>query len=278
MDACRRLPHPVYLHAAPMFHLADCSANCNITIMAGTHVFIPKFDVEATLKTCQERGITLAVLVPTMINMLANFSGVETYDLYSLRTIFYGASPMPEAVLARAMQVFPSCEFVQGYGMTETSGLISLLSAKYHTFSGQCAGKIASAGQAAPSVEVKIVDEDDHEVPLGTVGEIITRSPHVMRGYWNKPAETAQALRGGWMHTGDAGYMDAEGFVYVVDRVKDMIITGGENVYSVEVENILYQHPAVAMCAVIGIPSEEWGETIHAVVVCKEGHLVSAIL
>jgi acyl-CoA synthetase (AMP-forming)/AMP-acid ligase II len=261
----------VYLHAAPMFHIADCSTNCNITLRAGTHVFIPKFDVEATLTTIQEHGITLIFLVPTMVNMLANFPGVETYDLSSLRTIGYGASPMPEAVLAKAMQVFPACEFIQGYGMTETSPLITLLAGKYHTFTGPFAGKMASAGQAAPSVEVKIVDDQDQEVPSGTVGEIITRGPHVMKGYWNKPDETAQALRGGWMHTGDAGYMDEDGFVYIVDRVKDMIITGGENVYSVEVEHVIYQHPAIAMCAVIGIPSEAWGEAIHAVVVCKEG-------
>jgi long-chain acyl-CoA synthetase len=211
-----------------------------------------------------------------MVNMLANFPGVETYDLSSLRTIFYGASPMPEAVLAKAMQVFPACEFIQGYGMTETSPLITVLAGKYHTFAGPYAGKMASAGQAAPGVEVKIVDSQDREVPSGTVGEIITRGPHVMQGYWNKPEETAQALRGGWMHTGDAGYMDEDGFVYIVDRVKDMIITGGENVYSVEVEHVIYQHPAVAMCAVIGIPSEMWGEAIHAVVVCKEGCEVTA--
>jgi long-chain acyl-CoA synthetase len=179
---------------------------------------------------------------------------------------------MPAAVLATAMEVFPTCQFVQGYGMTETSPLITILEGKYHTFEGPLAGKIASAGQAVPSVEVKIVDEHDHEVPRGTVGEIITRGPHVMKGYWNKPEETIQALRGGWMHTGDAGSMDDEGFVYIVDRVKDMIITGGENVYSVEVEHVIYQHPAVDMCAVIGIPSSEWGETIHAIVVCKEGH------
>lgn len=265
----------VYLHAAPMFHIADCSTNCNLTLMARTHVFIPKFDVEATLTTIQEHRITTIALVPTMVNMLANFPSVETYDLSSLRTIAYGASPMPEAVLAKAMQVFPACEFIQGYGMTETSPLITMLARKYHTFAGPFAGKMASAGQAVPSVEVKIVDEHDHEVPSGTIGEIITRGPHVMHGYWNKPEETAQALRGGWMHTGDAGYMDEEGFVYIVDRVKDMIITGGENVYSVEVENVLYQHPAVAMCAVIGIPSVEWGEAIHAVVVCKEGRSVT---
>jgi long-chain acyl-CoA synthetase len=265
----------VYLHAAPMFHIGDCSTNCTLTLMASTHVFLPKFDVEATLKTIQEHGITHTVLVPMMVNMLANFPVVETYDLSSLRTVFYGASPMPEAVLAKAMQVFPACEFIQAYGMTETSPLITVLAGKYHTFAGPYAGKIASAGQAVPSVEVKIVDEHDYEVPLGTVGEIITRGPHVMQGYWNKPAETAQVLRGGWMHTGDAGYMDDEGFAYIVDRVKDMIITGGENVYSVEVENVLYQHPSVAMCAVIGIPSEAWGEAIHAVVVCKEGHAVT---
>lgn len=261
----------IYLHAAPMFHIADCSTSCSLTLMASTHVFIPKFEVAAMLNTIQEHGVTDTFLAPTMVNMLASFPGVETYDLSSLRTIFYGASPMPEAVLAKAMQVFPACEFIQGYGMTETSPLITMLAGKYHTFAGPNAGKIASAGQAAPGVEVKIVDGQDHEVPSGTVGEIITRGPHVMHGYWNKPAETARALRGGWMYTGDAGYMDDEGFVYIVDRVKDIIITGGENVYSVEVENAIYQHPSIAMCAVIGIPSEAWGEAIHAVVVCKEG-------
>jgi acyl-CoA synthetase (AMP-forming)/AMP-acid ligase II len=266
----------VYLHAAPMFHIADCSTSCNLTLMAGTHVFIPKFDVETMLNTIQAHGITDLFLVPTMVNMLVNFPGVETYDLSSLRTIFYGASPMPESVLAKAMQVFPACEFIQGYGMTETSPLITVLAGKYHTFAGPYAGKMASAGQAAPGVEVKIVDSQDREVSSGTVGEIITRGPHVMHGYWNKPEETAQALRGGWMHTGDAGYMDDEGFVYIVDRVKDMIITGGENVYSVEVEHVIYQRLAVAMCAVIGIPSAEWGEAIHAVVVCKEGCEVTA--
>ncbi len=265
----------VYLHAAPMFHIADCSTNCSTTIRPGTHVFIPKFDIEATLKTIQEHGITHTMLVPTMINMLVNFRCVETYDLSSLRTIFYGASPMPAAVLTKAMKVFPACEFVQGYGMTETSPLITLLGGKYHTFEGPLAGKIASAGQAVPSVEVKIVDINDNEVPRGTVGEIVTRGPHVMKGYWNRAEVTAQALRGGWMHTGDAGYMDDEGFVYIVDRIKDMIITGGENVYCVEVENVIYQHPAVAVCAVIGIPSDEWGEAIHAAVVCKEGHCVT---
>ncbi|MGH8659587.1 MAG: acyl-CoA synthetase [Gammaproteobacteria bacterium] len=265
----------IYLHAAPMFHIAGCSTSCSLTLLACTHVFIPKFEVAAMLNTIQEHRVTHTFLAPTMINMLASFPGVETYDLSSLRTIFYGASPMPEAVLRKAMQVLPACEFIQGYGMTETSPLITMLAGEYHTFAGPCAGKTASAGQAAPGIEVKIVDGEGHEVPSGTIGEIITRGPHVMHGYWNKPAETAQALRGGWMYTGDAGYMDDEGFVYVVDRVKDMIITGGENVYSVEVENAIYQHPSVAMCAVIGIPSEEWGEAIHAVVFCKEGCSVS---
>jgi len=261
-----------YLHVAPMFHLADCGSNCSLTMTASTHLFIPKFDVEAMLTAIQAQNVAATMLVPTMVNMLANFPGVEAYDLSSLRIIYYGASHMPAAVLARAMVVFPACEFIQGYGMTETSPVITMLEGRYHTFEGPLSGKIASAGQAVPSIEVKIVDEHDHEVSHGTVGEIITRGPHVMKGYWNKPEETEQALRGGWMHTGDAGYMDGEGFVYVVDRIKDMIITGGENVYSVEVENVIYQHPAVVMCAVIGIPSDEWGEAIHAVVVCKEGH------
>jgi long-chain acyl-CoA synthetase len=141
---------------------------------------------------------------------------------------------------------------------------------------GPNAGKIESAGQPIMTMAVKIVDGDDKELPQGEVGEIAVKGPNVMAGYWNKPEETAVALRGGWMHTGDMGYLDEDGFLTIVDRVKDMIITGGENVYSAEVENVIYQYPGVALCAVIGIPDEKWGERVHAVVVPKDGHTLTA--
>src|SRR5262245_38733479 len=139
------------------------------------------------------------------------------------------------------MEVFSTCELVQGYGMTELPSAITCLEARYHTLEGPLAGKLRSAGQAAPSVEVRIVDAQDGEVAPGTVGEIIVRGPTMMKGYWHQPEATAQALRNGWMHTGDLGFMDEDGFVYIVDRLKDMIISGGENIYSAEIENVIFQ-------------------------------------
>jgi long-chain acyl-CoA synthetase len=169
------------------------------------------------------------------------------------------------------METFPNTQFVQGYGMTETSPLITLLDSKFHILAGAGAEKVKSAGRPCLTVEVKIVDINDDELPLGEIGEIVSRGPHVMQGYWKQPELTAAAIREGWMHTGDAGYMDEEGFIFIVDRVKDMIISGGENVYSIEVENALYQHPNVGQCAVFGIPDDQWGEAVYAIVVPKNG-------
>jgi len=260
-----------YLHAAPMFHLADCTPNYAVTASGSTHAFVRKFDVETVLSAITLYRVTHTVLVPTMINMLANSQTVANHDLESMQKILYGGSPMPEAVIAKAKDAFPNCELMQGYGMTEAAPLITILEHKYHTFEGPNAGRSTSAGRAMLGVEVKVVDAKGNEAPRGTIGEIAARGPNVMKGYWNKPQETAVALRDGWLHTGDAGYIDDDGFVFIVDRIKDMVITGGENVYSVEVENCIYQHPAIATCAVIGIPSREWGESIHAIVTCKAG-------
>jgi long-chain acyl-CoA synthetase len=188
----------------------------------------------------------------------------------------YGASPISEAVLDRAMARLPGVKFVQGYGMTELSPLATLLPAEDHVGAGRAKGRHRSAGRAALGIEVKIVDADDRPVAPGTVGEIAVRGDVVMMGYWNRPEETAKAVIDGWMHTGDGGYMDEDGFVYVVDRIKDMIITGGENVYSTEVENVVAQHPAVLQCAVIGVPDPQWGEAVHAVIVVKAGTTLDA--
>ena len=261
----------VYLHVAPMFHLADCASTFALTMAAGTHTFLPKFDPQETLQIIQDKDVSVCLLVPTMVNMLVNFPDIGNYDMSSLKTILYGASPMPEAVLLRAMELFPNCEFKQGYGMTETSPVMTFLDSKYHVTEGPNSGKLKSAGCAAYGVEILVVDENDKELPRGEVGEVIARGPNVMQGYWKMPEVTAETLRNGWMHTGDMAYMDDEGFIYIVDRNKDMIISGGENVYSTETEQAVYQHSAVQECAVIGIPHKEWGELVHAVVVFKPG-------
>jgi long-chain acyl-CoA synthetase len=208
--------------------------------------------------------------------MLCNIPNHDNYDVSSLRSINYGGSPMPPALIARANDAFPTWRFFQGYGQTETSPNISILTAKYHVTKGPNAEKVASAGQPVFTMEVRIVGPDDTPLPSGEVGEITARGPNVMAGYWNRPEETTQALRGGWMHTGDLGYLDKDGFLYIVDRLKDMIISGGENIYSAEVEGVIYQHPAVAVCAVFGIPNEKWGESVHAVIVPKTGQSITA--
>jgi long-chain acyl-CoA synthetase len=211
-----------------------------------------------------------------MIQMLIEHPEFRNYDTSSFTKILYGASPITESLLDRALVAFPQSEFIQAYGMTELSPLATVLHGQNLKGEGRKLGRHRAAGRATYAVEVQIVDAEDRPVPHGTVGEITARGPNVMLGYWNRPEETAQALRGGWMHTGDGGYMDEHGFVYVVDRVKDMIISGGENIYSVEVENAVARHPAVQQCAVIGIPSKEWIETVHAIVVPHPGQTLTA--
>jgi acyl-CoA synthetase (AMP-forming)/AMP-acid ligase II len=199
--------------------------------------------------------------------MLVDDPGVADNDMSSLVHLVYGASPISEAVLERARKVFPAAGFTQAYGMTELSPCATLLTPADH----DDPALHRSAGRAAPHVEVRIVDPNDIEVGRGEVGEIVVRGDNVMLGYWNRPEDTAAAVRDGWMHTGDGGRMDENGYVFIVDRIKDMIITGGENVYSAEVENALASHPAVAACAVIGVPDSDWGERVHAVVVLLPG-------
>ncbi len=255
------------LHAAPMFHLADLAIWTAQLAHGGSHVFIPAFRPDWVLDAVQEHRITDMLLVPTMVQMLVDHPALADYDTSSLQAVLYGGSPIAPALLERAAKRLPTTSFVQAYGMTEVAPVATLLSPQDH----DDPVLRRSGGRAAPHSEVRIVGEDDTELPRGEVGEITVRGGHVMAGYWGKPDETAAALRGGWMHTGDAGYMDERGYVFVVDRLKDMIVSGGENVYSVEVENALARHPAVATCAVIGVPDERWGERVHAVVVLAAG-------
>jgi long-chain acyl-CoA synthetase len=263
------------LHAAPMFHLADVTFMMALLLRGATHVFIGAFNPVEMLETLTRERVTDTGIVPTMIQMIVEHPSVRDHDLTSLKRILYGASPICEAVLERALSTLPGVEFMQAYGMSELSPVATILPPFFHTREGRKAGKLRSAGRATFYAEVRIVDEDGNEVPRGTVGEGAARGAGVMAGYWNNPEETAKAIRNGWMHTGDGGYMDEDGFVFIVDRIKDMIVTGGENVYSAEVENALAKHPAIAMCAVVGIPDDKWGESVHAVVVLRPGAQVS---
>lgn len=263
--------YSVWLHAAPMFHIADGAAVFAAVMGLSQHVFIPGFTPERTMQAVEDYNVTCILLVPTMVNMVVNHPKIQEYDLSSLANIVYGASPMPEAVITKALKELPGCGFTHAYGQTECAPLVTFTGPEYHVLDGPNAGRFKSAGRAAYSVDVKIFDENDNEVSPGIIGQVCVQGDNVMLGYWNKPEQTVEALKGGWMHTGDGGYMDEQGFVYIVDRVKDMIISGGENVYSAEVENALYQHKAVVECAVIGIPHDKWGEQVHAVVRLADG-------
>jgi long-chain acyl-CoA synthetase len=270
------LQHHVSLYVAPLFHTASLGKLISQIMVAGTSVAVPAFRVEEVMAVISRERINDVVLVPSMIQMMLDHPAFADYDLSCLERITYGASPIALAVLERAMKAFPKAQFSHAYGMTETAPVISINPWFNHLPQAWESGIVRSAGRAGLCVEVRIVDDNDNEVPRGTVGEVIARGPNVMLGYWKKPEATAEALRNGWMHTGDGGYMDENGYLYIVDRIKDMIITGGENVYSAEVENVLARHDAVQTCAVIGIPSETWGEAVHAVVVKRNGVSVSA--
>jgi long-chain acyl-CoA synthetase len=267
-----------YLHAAPMFHLADAGAIHGLTLTGSTHCFITGFDPENLLRTIERYRITHLVLVPTMIGMLLNHSSFGSYDLSSVQRLAYGASPMPLPLLREAMQKLPHVEFSQGYGMTEGSALFTVLQWEDHRLENtdRAFAPVKSAGKPVMGVEIRVVDANDNDVPVETAGEIIARGPNIMKGYWNRPEITAEVLRGGWMHTGDMGAYDEEGFLYILDRKKDMIKTGSENVYSPEVESAMCGHPAVLEAAAIGVPDSQWGESVRAVVALRPGASLTA--
>ncbi|TCO78490.1 long-chain-fatty-acid--CoA ligase [Chromatocurvus halotolerans] len=266
------------LHAAPMFHIADWCMCVGMALMGGSNSFLPAFEPGAVMQRIQDEGIEKMLMVPTMINMIVNHPHIGDFNLSSLKAIMYGASPMPEAVIRRALEVLPGTRFYQAYGQTEAAPILTMLRPEYHTTvgDGPFAGRLKSAGHALPGVELTVLDADDQPVPNGEVGEVCARGPNVMLGYRNLPGQTADTLAGGWLHTGDGGRLDDDGFLFIVDRVKDMIVTGGENVYSAEVENAIFQHEDVEQCAVIGVPDEKWGERVHAIVVPKAGRTPEA--
>ena len=261
----------VYLNVAPMFHAANMCGLINATLAAATHVFVAGFEPERTMRVIERHKVTHSVMVPTMINMLVHHPAIGDYDLSSLELFLYGGAPMAESVIARVAEVLPKVRMLQGYGQTETSPILTVLRPEYHTFEGPTAGKTKSAGQGVPGTDLAIMDEIGNVLDAGQIGEVCARGPNIMLGYWNQPEQSAQTVRDGWIRTGDGGYLDEDGFLFISDRVKDMIVSGGENVYSIEVENALFKHPSVEACAVIGIPSEQWGEEVHAVVILAAG-------
>lgn len=261
-------PGDVLFHAAPMFHLADIGT-LFATMAAGTHVFRASFDAATMLSEFQRTGTTHSFTVPVMIERLTREAERGGHRLPDLRYLGYGGSPITEAALERARLALPGVGFLQGYGQTEFPA-ITCLTAEDHR-PGADPLLLRSCGRTCVGNDIRILDEDGRECEAGVVGEIVARGDAVMLGYLGRPEETAAVLRDGWVHTGDAGWMNAQGYVFITDRLKDMIITGAENVYSIEVENALAFHPAVLECAVIGLPDPEWGERVHAVVVLAEG-------
>lgn len=266
----------VGLHAGPLYHAAAGSRVFTNTLLGATHVVIPRFTVKGVLEAIQQHRITFTSMVPTMMTMILNEPDLDAYDLSSLKMIGYGGAPMPVATLEALIRKLPHVRFAQAYGMTELSPACTYLEPDDHTLDPARVHRLASGGRSIVGCDIRVVDPQDRDVPVGEIGEIIVAGPTVMKGYWNQPEMTAEALRGGYMHTGDAGYLDADGYVYVSDRIKDMIVTGGENVYSIEVENAVLTHSAIRECAVIGVPHPLWGEAVHAVVTFKAGRSATA--
>jgi long-chain acyl-CoA synthetase len=262
----------VYLHQTPMFHAASMGGIVGVSAEGGTSVIVPLFDPAAVMDAIEQHKVTMTVMVPTMIGMLLAHEAFKPERLDSLLRLTYGASPMPAALLDKLLKAFPTLDIYQGYGMTECSAVLTVLGPEEHREGGAC---LRSAGRPLRGVVLQIQDADGYAVATGVNGEVCARGGNFMREYWNRPEATAEAFRNGWYHTGDAGYIDERGYLFLVDRVKDMIVTGGENVYSVEVENAIASHPAVAQVAVIGVPSEKWGEAVHAIIVLREGEHVT---
>ena len=256
----------VNLAVMPMFHIAGAGWATVGLSFGCTNVVMRDVDPAAILKAIPRQGITNAFLVPAVIQFLLMTPGVDETDFSTLRAVVYGASPISDEVLVHAIARF-GCEFIQVYGMTETTGAITRLEAVDHDPKNR-PELLRSCGKPYPWVDVRIVDGNGEDVPTGTVGELWTRSRQNMLGYWNQPdATTATVTRDGWLKTGDAGYVDDKGYIFLFDRVKDMIVTGGENVYPAEVENVLMEHPGIGDVAVIGVPDPKWGEAVKAIVV-----------
>jgi fatty-acyl-CoA synthase len=265
----------VQLHTIPLYHANSWGATHTVTCMGGTHVMLRRFDPKTVLKLVEREGVTTFNLVPTMATMLLQQPGPQDQNLKSLRLIHMGGSAVPKEMVTQMERRF-GCQCTCGYGLTETSPVLTVALPKAHLprSGDDFYQRLAMTGLELPGSEVRVVDAEGNDVtPDGkSVGEIVTRSNAVMKGYWNNPQETSRVIRDGWFHTGDMATLDSEGYILIVDRQKDMIISGGENISSIEIEKALYAHAAVLECAVIPVPDPKWGELPKAVVVLKAGH------
>src|ERR1700729_1056069 len=255
----------VYLHAAPIFHIADFPAMFAAPMFGASQVTLPRFQPETFCEVIAKERVNYTVLVPTMINFLTQFAEYNPHDLTSLEMLAYGGSPMAPQLIRKTRELLPNTLLVQVYGLSETGFLTGLQDGE-HT-----ADKLMSCGRPCPGVDLQVTDTSGKQVEPGQAGELIARGANVMRGYWNNPEETAEAFRNGFFRTGDIGHQDTAGYFYILDRLKDMIVTGGENVYSGEVEAAIYGHPAVREVAVFGVPDPQWGELVMACVVLRTG-------
>ena len=258
----------IFLNQTPMFHGASVFSVVGSAVLGATLASIPAFDPKVVMDAIETHGITGTTMVPTMIGMMFQHPDFDPKRLATLRLLAYGASPMPEALLVKIQELFPEIDLYQAYGMTEATAVTTVLTPEDHRRGGPL---LRSAGRAVPGVTISIQDPEGNKLPNGEVGEVCMTSGSYLREYWKRPDVTAETFRGGWYHSGDAGYLDDEGYLFLVDRVKDMIVSGGENIYTSEVENAIAKHPAVLQVAVIGIPSDQWGEAVHAIVVLREG-------
>jgi long-chain acyl-CoA synthetase len=265
-------PASLSLLVAPLFHVAGLGRLVGQTLVGGSCITMSQFRPALVLEAIAEHRITDTIVVPTMLQSLLDEPGFDAARVQSLDRIAFGAAPMPPDLLDRALAAWPEAEFFQAYGLTETAGAVCInLPGNHRSAQARAQGRLNSVGRAGLGAEIVVADEGGRELPRGEVGEIVVRGPMVMRGYWNNPEATAAAFRDGWFRTGDAGRMDADGYLFIVDRLKDMIISGGENVYCAEVEAALRTHPQVAQAAVVGLPDARWGEAVHAVVVLAPG-------
>lgn len=260
-----------FIILGPLFHLAAGARIFSCAALYARALVMARFDADEVLRAIERYRINSVTFVPTMIQMLLDHPRFADFDLSSVEMVACGAAPLSLALQKRLLEALPDVRQYQTYGMTEASPILTILNPEYHVTVGPEAAKLGSVGRAANHVGVRVVDVHDNDLPPNAVGEVLARGPNIMLGYWRQPELTAEAMRGGWYHTGDAGYLDEEGFLFLEGRVKDMIVSGGENVYPIEVENVLSEHAAVKECAVIGIPHEVWGEAVHAVVILEQG-------
>ena len=273
--AAQQGPEDTFLIMAPMFHAAGSVAVLATVWIGGRQVILPGFDPVAALDAIAAEQVTVTLGVPTMIASLAEEQLLRPRNVQSLRSIGHGGSPIATEVVRRTHAALPRAELIHLYGATEMAPLATALRHEEQLVDSDLA---RSCGRAVAGVDVRIFDQSGQEMPPGEIGEVVVRGPNIMPGYWNKPEPTAAVLCQGWYHSGDLGYMDDRGYLFLVDRAKDMIISGGENVYSTEVEEVLYKHPAVLEAAVFGVPDAKWGEAVHAVVVPRPGHTVDAAI